>query len=169
MSPDFVSEALTEHHELSQFDAGKPTLNHWLTGFARHSDAKRQSRTYVWHPGDLAVVAYFALCPHIIQRGELPRRLGRSDPAQVPALLLARLALDIRFQGRGLGSQLLLDALSRAVSVSNKVGGRYVVVDAIDDQAAGFYEHHGFKACPPATVRRYVRKTSDIAVSLDRE
>jgi GNAT superfamily N-acetyltransferase len=162
----YNSEALTEKHDLSRFDSGQPPLDNWLLRHARGSDAKRQGRTYVWHDGDGMVVAYFTLCPHVIERAELPRKLGRGDPDQIPALLLARLALDRSLHGRGLGVELLLDALSRAVSASNQVGGRYVVVDAIDEVAAGFYEHCGFRRCPGSDVLRLVRKVSDIAVSL---
>jgi predicted N-acetyltransferase YhbS len=59
----------------------------------------------------------------VIERVRLPRRLSRADPGQLPALLLARLALDRQLHGQGLGVELLLDALSRAVTASNQVGG----------------------------------------------
>lgn len=162
----YHSEALTELHDLSRFDSGQPTLDEWLRGHARVSDAKRQGRTYVWHDGDHAVIGHFTLCPHTIDRDSVPRRLSRGDQQRIPALLLARLALDRSLHGQGLGVELLLDALSRAVSASNQVGGRYVVVDAIDEAAACFYEHCGFSRCPGNDVLRLVRKVSDIAVSL---
>jgi len=162
----YDSEALADNHDLSRFDSGQPILDDWLRRHARGSDAKRQGRTYVCHGGNGSVVAYFTLCPHVIERSELPRRLGHGDPDRISALLLARLALDRSLHGQGLGVELLLDALSRAVSASNQVGGRYVVVDAIDETAAGFYEHCGFRRCPGRDVLRLVRKVSDIAVSL---
>lgn len=163
----FESEPLGEHHDFSQFDSGQPTLDEWLRRHARQADAKRQGRTYVWHDrGDPLVVAYFTLCPHVLERGELPRRLGRGDPDRIPSILLARLALDRTLHGQGLGTELLLDALSRAVAASNRVGGRYLAVDAIDEQAAAFYEHCGFHRCPGAGIRRLVRKISDIAATL---
>jgi GNAT superfamily N-acetyltransferase len=92
--------------------------------------------------------------------------LGRGDPDRVPALLLARLALDRTLHGQGLGTELLLDALTRALAASNRVGGRYLVVDAIDDRAVAFYEHHGFLRVPGSALRRLVRKVSDIEASL---
>jgi len=165
----FESEALGPRHDVSQLDSGQPILDAWLREFAGHADAKRQGRTYVWHAGDFAVVAYFNLSAHVIQRAELPSRYARSDPEQVPALLLGRLALDRRLQGKGLGSELLFDALSRAVDASNKVGGRYIVVEAVDDSAGAFYEHHGFRVCPSGSLTRYVRKVSDIEASLRAE
>ena len=163
----FVSEALGERHELDAFDSGAPDLDDWLKRFARQADANGQGRTYVWHDGDLAVLAYFTLAPHVIQRAELPGPLARGNLDQIPALLLARLAVDRRFQGQGLGSDLLIDALSRAVAASDQVGGRYIVFDAMDEAAGRFYEHHGFLRCQSEQLHRYVRKVSDIASSLD--
>ena len=163
----FESEPLGEDHDLSQFDSGQPALDEWLRRHARQADAKRQGRTYIWRAeGDPVVVAYFTLCPHVLERAELPRRLGRGDPDRIPSLLLARLALDRKLHRQRLGTELLLDALSRAVAASNRVGGRYLTVDAIDEQAAAFYEHCGFHPCPGAGVRRLVRKISDIAATL---
>jgi GNAT superfamily N-acetyltransferase len=163
----FESHPLDDHHDCSGFSSGHSTLDGWLRDHAVTADAKRQGRTYVWHrPGDTAVVAYFTLSPHLLQRAELPRRLGRGDPDRIPSLLLARLALDQTLHGQGLGTELLLDALTRALGASNRVGGRYLVVDAIDDRAAAFYEHHGFHRVPGTALRRLVRKVSDIEASL---
>jgi len=82
-------------------------------------------------------------------------------------VLLARLALDRSLQGQGLGGELLLDALSRAVQASEIAAARLMVVDAIDDRAAAFYEHHGFVAVP-GNRQRLVQKMSDIAAALGR-
>jgi GNAT superfamily N-acetyltransferase len=80
-------------------------------------------------------------------------------------VLLARLALDRSLQGQGLGGELLLDALSRAVQASEIAAARLMVVDAIDDSAAAFYEHHGF-VLVPGNRQRLVQKMSDIAAAL---
>lgn len=162
----FESELLRDDHDLSPFDSGQPELDEWLRRSALRGDAKRISRTYVWHSGDLAVVAYYALCPHVIERSALPGRLARGDPDRIPALLLAKLALGRHLHGQRLGAQLLLDALTRAVAASDRIGGRYVVVDAIDDAAADFYVHYGFQPCPGGDLRRLARKVSDISRSL---
>lgn len=82
-----------------------------------------------------------------------------------PRILLARLALDVSLQGRGLGTDLLLDALSRAAEAAEIVGGRLIVVDAIDADAARFYEHHGFHAVPSRPARLF-RKASDVAAAV---
>ena len=89
---------------------------------------------------------------------------GRLWPRPIPAILLARLALSSELLGAGLGGILLHDALYRAVAASQQAGGRYVVVDAIDDNAREFYEHYGFTATP--RVDRLVRKVSDIEADI---
>lgn len=163
----YFSERLASHHRLDGFDSGQPSLDAWLREHARTADAKRVGRTYVWHAEDDDIVlAYFTLCPHVLERSELPGKVGRGNPTRIPAILLARLALDRKLHGQRLGSQLLLDALTRALGASNDVGGRYVVVDAIDDAAARFYEHHDFLPCPSTTPVRLVRKVADIAAAL---
>src|SRR5271163_442540 len=162
----FVSEPLDERHDLGRFDSGADELDEWLRRSARHADAKRQGKTYIWHDGSFGVVAYFTLAPHVVQKAEVPGRMARGDLDQIPALLLARLAIDRHHQGQGLGAQVLVDALARAVAASNQVGGRYVVVDALDEVAGRFYEHHGFQRCQPEQALRYIRKVSDIEASL---
>jgi GNAT superfamily N-acetyltransferase len=95
------------------------------------------------------VVGYFAVSVAAAERAMLPTaRLRRAQPDRVPLLLLARLAVDAGWQGRGLGSALLADALRRCVSASQIVGARAVVSHAIDEEAAFFYERHGFLRSP---------------------
>lgn len=161
-----VSEPLSSDHVLDRFECGEARLDGWLRASALAAQQRRTARTYVWHQGDRIVVGYFTLAPHLIERSELPRSLAHGEPTAVPAILLARLALDRRLHGRGLGAQLLRDALEVAVSATATVGGRYVVVDAIDDRAVAFYERFGFRRAPDPTARRLLRKVSDIVASL---
>jgi GNAT superfamily N-acetyltransferase len=126
------TEALHDRHRLTTFDCGKPELDIWLRESARHAGAHRTCRAFVWHIGDGLVVAYFSLAAYLIERDILPKSLGHGAPAQIPAVLLARLALDKTLHGRGLGGVLLVDALSRAVAAGTQIGVRFVVVDAID-------------------------------------
>jgi GNAT superfamily N-acetyltransferase len=118
----------------------------------------------VWSDGGI-VVAYFSLCPHEVRREILPRRIAHGAPDAVPAILLARLALDSSLQGQGLGESLLIDALERATAAVGAAGGRLIAVDAIDSSAAELYEHYGFVRCPDVLLR-LVRKSSDVARSL---
>lgn len=149
---------------LGEFDSGRPELDRWLVEHALDAGVRRTARTFVWHRGDGVVVAYYSLTAHLLQREELPHALGRGGPRQIPAVLLARLALNQSLQGQGLGAALLAEALQRVVAVTETVAARFVVVDAIDEPAAGFYEHHGFRRIPG--TRRLVQKVSDIAAAL---
>lgn len=123
------------------------------------------ARSYVWTGTDNIVVGYFSLCPHEVRRDVLPSALAHGSPYAVPAILLARLALDASLHGKGLGTDLLLDALTRAAEAVEIVGGRLIVVDALDEQAARFYEHHGFRAAPSRPARLF-RKASDVAAAV---
>jgi GNAT superfamily N-acetyltransferase len=157
----FVSEPLRQDHTLDGFDSGKPDLDGWLAQHARGAEARRTGRTFVWQ--DDRVVAYYTLTAHLLVREDLPKSLGRGGPRQIPAVLLARLALDKSLQGQG--CVLLADALTRVVVATQTVAARFVVVDAIDDAAAAFYEHHGFRRVPETS--RLVQKLSDVAAALE--
>lgn len=111
------------------------------------------------------MIAYYSLSAHVLQRAELPGAIGRGGPRQIPAVLLARLALDRSLHGQLVGGALLADALGRVVTATQTVAARFVAVDAIDDTAASFYEHHGFRRIPDSV--RLVQKLADIAAALE--
>ena len=159
-----------QHHDATAFDSGEPALDDWLRRHAAGADARRTARTFVWTAaGDQAgggrrVLAYYSLTGHRLVRDELPRRLGRGSPQEIPAVLLARLAVDRTAQGHGLGGAVLADAMSRVVEATSIVAARFVVVDALHEHAATFYEHHGFTRIPDTL--RLIQKISDIAAAL---
>jgi predicted N-acetyltransferase YhbS len=94
-------------------------------------------------------VGYFSISAAMEQRNALPSaKIRRGMPEQVPLLLIGRLAVDAQWQGRGLGSALLVDALRRCLAASQIAGVRGVVAHAIDETAAAFYERHGFVRSP---------------------
>jgi GNAT superfamily N-acetyltransferase len=162
----FVSERFAPLHLLDEFRCGVEALDRWLTDHATHAQSMRTAQTFVWHRGDRRVAAYFSLAAHLVVRNELPGRLGRGSPGSIPAVMLARLALDVGLHGEGLGGELLWDALTRARAASDIVAARLVVVDAIGAEAAAFYQHHGF-APVPENPNRLVQRMSDIAGALD--
>ncbi len=158
-------EPLRDDHDLQAFDCGNDELSEWLIRFARHATGQGM-RTYVLvDERTRKVVGYFAIAPHFVEREQMPRGIGRGAPKQIPAVLLAKLALDRDVQGRGLGSELLVRALERIVEVARAVGGKLVVVDAIDEAAARFYEHHDFDAIE-GNPSRLVKKLSTVAAAL---
>jgi GNAT superfamily N-acetyltransferase len=118
---------------------------------------------------DDRVVGYFSLTMGAVRRADAPPRLVRGLPAYpVGMVLLARLAVDRRAQGGGLDGLLLAEALRRAVTAGEMAAARLVVVDAVDGEAARFYERHGFAGVPDHPLRLY-RSMKDVRASLDAD
>lgn len=160
----YVSEAIAGHHVTRHFDSGKPNLDEWLQHHSLTTEARRTGRTFVWQDRG-RVVAYYTIAAHLIIRDTLPRQLGHGNPSQIPAVLLARLALDKVLQGRGHGSELLAEALQRIVIATQTIAARFIVAEAIDEAAHSFYRHHGFKPTPAGF--RLVQKISAVADSVN--
>ena len=162
----YRSEPLGDDHVLDSFSCGNEYLDGWLRRFAVACGRKNVARTYLWADDDAVVWAYFSLAPDKVQRSDLPRAIGRGDPDEIPAVLIGKLALHDVLQGQGLGLHLLVDALSRAVSAAEIVSGRYIVVDAIDEDAVGFYRRYGFTPLPAPSASRLIMKSTDAAASM---
>jgi GNAT superfamily N-acetyltransferase len=159
-------EPLADGHDLEAFTCGHPALDTWLREHA-HRATRQGTRTYLLvETRTAAVVGYFAIAPHIIEREAAPRRIGRGAPRQIPAILLAKLALHERHRKQGLGAELLIHALTTIVTAARAAGGRAVIVDAIDDNAASFYRAHDFEPTPN-DPNRLILKLSTVARALD--
>ncbi len=155
-------EPLADDHDLDVFACGQPDLDEWLQQHARRATSQG-TRTYVLiEESSSAVAGYFALAPHLIERQEAPRRVGRGAPQRIPAILLAKLAVHERLQGQGLGAELLVHSLTTIIAAARSAGGRLVVVDAIDEHAASFYRAHDFQVSP-TDPHRLVMKLSTAA------
>ncbi len=157
-------EPLTDGHDLDAFACGHPALDTWLCEHA-HQATRQGTRTYLLIEDRTAVVGYYAIAPHLIERDMTPRRIGRGAPRQIPAILLAKLALHERLHGQGLGAELLVHALTTIVTAARTAGGRLIVVDAIDDNAASFYRAHDFESTPNHP-HRLILKLSTVAKAL---
>jgi GNAT superfamily N-acetyltransferase len=106
------------------------------------------ARTYVLHRSG-RVVAYYSLSAGSVSREESPARIAKGLARHpIGVILLARLAVDLRQRGAGLGKTLLVDALSRAMTAADEIGARAILVHAIDDEAASFYKKFGFEPSP---------------------
>jgi GNAT superfamily N-acetyltransferase len=130
-------EPLTADHDLSAFDCGVPALNDWLTQRALKNES-RFSRTYVVCD-DNRVVAYFCISAGAIERSAAPGKLRRNAPDTIPVSVLGRLAVSRSHAGRGLGADILADALRRIAVASQSIGIGAVLVHAKDDRAKAFY------------------------------
>lgn len=150
---------LEPHHVLTQFDCGQPALNRFLQFFALKSQYSDSSVTYLAML-DSEVVGYHSLTFGAASYEDSPERLGKGMPRYpIPMMVIARLAVDRRYQGRGFGSALLRDALRRAVAASEIAGIRGVLVHAKDEAAAAFYRSFGFASFPdrPLTPFRLLK------------
>ncbi len=140
---------LTGEHILEGFDCSESALNDWLTRRALGNQAAGTSRTWVViDKPTRMVVAYYASSTASVMRAAAPRRIARNQPTDLPAILLGRMAVDSRHQGKGLGGAMLKHFMAKAIEVSEKVGVRLVLVHAKDEQAKDFYRQHGFIESP---------------------
>lgn len=128
---------MTADHDAGDFDCGAPVLNDWLKLRAMKNES-RFSRTYVVCDGN-RVVAYFCLAAGAVERGAAPGKLRRNAPDAVPVAVIGRLAVDRGYGGRGLGTDILADALRRIAAAAQSIGIGAVLVQAKDDDARRFY------------------------------
>jgi GNAT superfamily N-acetyltransferase len=128
---------LVPAHDLGAFDCGEPALNDWLKQRALKNES-RFSRPYVVCDG-ICVVAYFCISAGAVERAAAPGRIRRNAPDRVPVSIIGRLAVDRDHAGRGLGADLLADALRRIAVASQRIGIGAVVVQAKDERAKRFY------------------------------
>lgn len=143
---------LESSHDVAGFDCGYPILDNWLERHALANQQRRASRTYVACDG-VRVVGYYALAAGAVAHADAPGRVRRNMPDPVPMAILARLAVDRRSQGAGVGIGLLKDAMTRVVHAADLIGIRGLLVDAIDDRARAFYQRFGFVPSPVSPLK----------------
>ena len=147
----FTQPALiAAQHQLEAFDCGNESLNQYLKRFALTNSAAGVARTYVTTPtGEPAVAGYYSLAAGSVEKARVSERVAKGLPLHpIPVVLLARLAVDQLFQGKGLGKGLLRDALQRTLAAAEVIGVRAVLVHAKDENAAAFYARFGFAPSP---------------------
>ena len=131
---DWREEALTRHHNRSEFDCGVSALNEYLRRYARRNHESGGAKTFVTvsPKTPAAVLGYYTISPGAI-----------AFTKTLPVFRLGRLAVSVTVQGQGLGGDLLLSAGERALAVAQEVGGVALAIDAKDDRAANWYERFG--------------------------
>ncbi|MBX3301382.1 MAG: GNAT family N-acetyltransferase [Nitrospira sp.] len=155
-------EKLSAEHDLAGFDCGEAVLDEWLCRRALINEESGSSRTYVVSAAR-RVVGYYALAVGAVAHASAPGRVKRNMPDPVPVMVLGRLAVDKDFQGRGIGSGLLRDAVLRTVQAAEIAGIRAILVHAISEAAKRFYQGYGFIASPidPMTVMITLAEAKD--------
>lgn len=139
---------LEASHQLAEFSCQHASLAHWLKHRAMDNQLARASRTWVVADTGQVVIGYYALAAAVLEHAQATGALRRNMPSPIPAVLLARLAVDDRWQGQGLGAALLADALRRALAAATLIGARALLAHTVDDTAEAFYLHHGFQQAP---------------------
>jgi GNAT superfamily N-acetyltransferase len=153
---------LSDEYAVAGFDCGVPALNRWLAQRALANQATGASRTWVVTDRQAnRVVAFYASSTGSVVRAAAPRAMTRNQPNELPAVVLARIAVDVAHQGRGLGAALSKHFMLKAIDVARSVGVRLVLVHAKDDLAKAFYRHHGFLESPidPLTLMMLLPRT----------
>jgi predicted N-acetyltransferase YhbS len=159
-------EPLSPVHQLHEFSCGKPALDSWLKTNARTNQENGFTVVMVVHENG-RVVAYYGIAPTAVERNLIPRpiRTGRA-PNPIPCLLLGQFAVDSKWSGRGIGSGLFRHAMSRCVQAAQLIGGRAVVVNAVDLEAAEYWKRLGFvpaKDHPMILFQSLVRIAASLA------
>lgn len=156
---------MTAEHDVSAFACGKPSLDHWLKTRALGNQAKGFTAVLVVHDAG-RVVGYYGLAPTAVVPNVLPRSIRTGQPPDpVPCLLLGQLATDLGSVGQGIGTGLLKHALERCLRAAALVGGRALMVHAVDAEAAAFWRRRGFIPAKDDPLVLF-RSMADIAASL---
>jgi GNAT superfamily N-acetyltransferase len=149
-------EKLRADHNIEGFDCGREELNRYLLRYAWSNQLAGAAQTYVGLAGD-SVIGYYTLAVGDVSHEEAPERLIKGLARHpVPIMLLARLAVDHRWQGQGVGKSLLKDAMRRTLQAADIAGIRAFAVHAKDDQARSFYEKFDFVPSPTDPMHLFV-------------
>lgn len=150
--------ALEEHHRREEFDCGVEALNTYLRQYARQNHEKRIARTFAAVDENGGILGYYSLASASIEYRLLPHDYAKRLPRyrSIPAAIIARLAVDRRGQGKGLGTRLLGDALRRVLLASDEIGIKVVLVDAKDEAAKRFYQGFGFRELSDAPMTLFL-------------
>jgi len=136
-------QRICSEHIFDNFDCGKVSLNNWLITRALKNEVEDASRTYVVCCKNL-VVAYYSLHLGVIHDSETVRKIKCNMLKAIPAIVLGRLAVAVNHQGQGLAKALMKDIFLRAIQVSDLAGTEVVLVKALNNRAADFYQSFGF-------------------------
>ena len=147
----YVTVPLNASHKKGSFNCGKPLLDNYLHTQVKQDVKRKLSACFILYNDDNNVKGYYTLSSAAIARDMLPENIRKKLPASyndLPATLVGRLAVDLNYQGQGLGELLLVDALNRSLAVSREIRSMAVIVDPIDEEALNFYKKFGFMLLP---------------------
>lgn len=149
-------EKLQPHHAVDAFDCGQDALNRFLQQYALPTQLSGGAHTYVGVADD-TVIGYYALAAGSVEHAQAPERVKKGLAKHaIPVMLLARLAVDLRWQQQGVGAALLKDATLRTLQAAEIAGIRALVVHAKDEGARQFYERFDFHPSPTDPLHLFI-------------
>lgn len=158
-------EPLAQHHRISGFDSGVPSLDNWLKRRALANQVSGASRTFVVCQ-DTQVVGYYALASSAVHTEIAMGRFRRNMPEPIPVVVLGRLAVIKTFHGQGIGRALFQDAARRVIHAADSIGVRGLLVHAISEDAKSFYLKLGYEPSPLEPLTLMVT-LADLRVAVD--
>jgi GNAT superfamily N-acetyltransferase len=165
MKLGFRIEKLRRDHPVNDFSCGREELDRFLIRFAFGNQQANAAQTYVGLH-DAEIVGFYSLVVGEVAYGDAPERLTKGLARHpVPIMLLARLAVSIVWQGKGIGAGLLKDAMRRTLQAADIGGIRAFAVHAKDEPAMRFYEHFGFLKSPTDPLHLFLLMKDVAAVS----
>lgn len=155
-----------DKHNRNRFNCGIEALNNYLKVMAGQQAKKDNSRTFVLEDDmdNSHIVGFYTLTMTPIELQALPEKLQKKHQSSTSGGLIARLAVDLRYTGKGVGEWLLIDALQKLLAASDSVAFPVVIVDA-KDGAKHFYERYGFRAFQDTQNKLFIT-IADIRASL---
>lgn len=141
----------------TDFDSGEESLDRYLADRALTNHLADLGRCYVCVDADTdKIIGYYTLSAVAVEHADLPGKVRRNAPNPVPAVLMGRLAIDTKAQGSGLGTFLVRDAILSTLAAADRIGVRLLLVHALHERAAAFYERLGFKHSPTDQLHLYL-------------
>ena len=155
---NYIIKNFSTQVDISGFDCGVTYLNDWIRQYAGQTERKSEARSYLaLDPTSNQIAGFYSLLVTEVNGGS--SNLGKVR--RLPAVLVANLAVDVKFQRRGLGSLLVVDAIAKSLSAADLVGISIILVDPFDSGLVSFYERFGFMLCDnDDTV--YQNETADV-------
>jgi len=156
---NLVIAPLNKDHDRAGFHCNVDTLDHYIHKQAGQDIKRRINRIFVAEqPGNSKeILGYYSLSTLSVQLSDLPENLARKLPRHpIPSALIGRLAVSKHAQGHGIGRMLLIDAIQRTLSVSDQIAIYAMIVDAVNDNARGFYEKYGFTCLKDSSKRLFL-------------
>jgi GNAT superfamily N-acetyltransferase len=144
--PAWHEEPILKQHDRKAFDCGDPTMNDFFHRYARQSHESGAAKTFIAidTADNRTILGFYSLAPGALSYADTPEIVRRGLARhEVPGFRLARLATDLRWQGQGLGGQLLAAAARRCLRAAAEVGGVVLMIDAKNDRAAQWYTMYG--------------------------